>query len=361
MISKRNVSVDIFRAIIMFMIVLGHSLVHGQILEKVELFTPAYYASYSLMFFLNVHVNCFVIMSGYFGHKKKFSCAKWMKLWSECFFWSVTLFFVVSNLSEEGIVLKELVKSLMPFTQDRYWFMTTYLLMYLLTPVLNNAIDALDKKTYKKLLIICFAVYIVLQNVIFWREFTRVNNSDPLFFCFLYMIGAYFGKYPTRRKIPWLWIYIGSCAIRIVYFFGGSFITASLFGEPTGETLLNGYCSFLTIIGAVALFMTFVTANIPSGKHISRIFATLSPLTLGVYLIHDNASVREPLWRLLDLTRFIGSGYLIAILFITAIGIFAVCIALEWVRTKIFVFTRLDRLAATIGNKMDECLERICS
>lgn len=32
MAAKRNVSLDLFRVIIMFMIVLGHSLVHGGIL-----------------------------------------------------------------------------------------------------------------------------------------------------------------------------------------------------------------------------------------------------------------------------------------------------------------------------------------
>lgn len=259
--NKRSVSLDIFRCLIMFMIVLGHSLVHGGILEKAELFTPTYYCSYSLLMFLYVHVDCFVIMSGYFGYKKEFSCKKWVKLWTEILFWSVLLFFLVSVIIGDGLILKELVKSLMPFTQQRYWFMTTYLLMYLLTPIINKAIDRFDKATFRRVLITYFVIYVVLQNVIFWREFTQANERSPLFFCFLYMIGAYFNKYPVQRKVPWLWIYIGSCVIKIIYYFGILWITIPIFGEPTGETLLNGYSSFLTVIGATALFMTFATAN----------------------------------------------------------------------------------------------------
>lgn len=358
--NKRSVLLDIFRCLIMFMIVLGHSLVHGGILEGVEVFTPAYYGSYSLAIFLYVHVDCFVIMSGYLGYKKDFSCKKWFKLWVEMFFWSVLLFFIVSVLVGEGFTIKELVKSLMPFTQQRYWFMTTYLLMYLLTPLINKAIDRFDKMTFRKILIIYFVIFIVLQNVLFWREFTQVNERSPLFFCFLYMIGAYFNKYPVQRKIPWLWIYIGSCVIRIIYYFGISWITIPIFGKPVGETLLNGYCSFLTIIGATALFLTFATAKIKCENRVWGIFTVLSPLTLGVYLIHDNASVRVPLWKFLNLARFINSGYLIVTLIVTSLIIFAICIIMEWVRLKVFAFIKLELLIEKIGGKLDYLLNKMC-
>ena len=358
--NKRSVSLDIFRCLVMFMIVLGHSLVHGGILDNVREFTPAYYSSYVLWIFLYVHVDCFVIMSGYFGWKKKFTWKKWLKLWSECFFWSVVLFLLITMFTGTGVSLKELIKSLMPFTQQRYWFMTTYLLMYLLTPLINKAISDMDKITFRRVLIIYFAVFIVFQNIIFWREFTQVNERSPLFFCFLYMIGAYFNKYPVQRKIPWLWIYICSCIVKITYYFGILWITSPIFGEPMGETLLNGYCSFLTIIGAVALFMTFSTVKIKCEKTWGGVFTVLSPLTLGVYLIHDNTSVRAFLWNFLDLPSFIGSGYLIIVLIAASVGIFCVCILMEWVRTKIFVITKLDRLIFYIGDKMDKSLDKLC-
>lgn len=360
MINKRNVALDIFRVLIMFMIVLGHTLVHGGILEKAELFTPTYYVVNSLMIFLYVHVNCFVIMSGYLGYQKKFSWTKWIKMWSGVLFWSVVLFFLISNLTGQSVISKELIKSFMPFTQERYWFMTTYLLMYMLTPLINAAIRELDQISYRRILIICFMIYIVLQNVIFWRNFTKIGNSDPFFFCFLYMIGAYFAKYPLQRRIPWVWIYIGTCVLKMAYFFGVSSITVFLFSEPIGETVFNGYCSVLTVIGATALFMTFATINIEFKKNVSHLFSFLSPLTLGVYLIHDNPSVREPLWEFFDLTRFINSGYLIVVLFASATVIFVVCIVMEWIRSEIFIFMKLDEIILCIGNRIDRFLEKIC-
>lgn len=358
--DKRNVSLDIFRCLIMFMIVLGHALVHGGVLDQVELFTPAYYSSYSLWIFLYVHVDCFVIMSGYFGWKKKFSCKKWLKLWAQCFFWSVVLFFVITIFSGNGIDWKELMKSFMPFTQQRYWFMSTYLLMYLLTPLMNVAIKNLNQLELKRILIVYFVVYVVLQNVIFFREFTQVNERSPLFFCFLYMIGAYFNKYPPQRKVPWLWIYMGSCTIRCIYFFAISLVTVPVFGEPMGETLLNGYSSFLVVVGATALFLTFTTSKVSCKKHIGRVCTVLSPLTLGIYLIHDNASVRMPLWKIFNVTQFINSGYLIVVLIGSAIVIFTTCLVLEWIRTKIFTIVGVDKFISYIGNKMDHVLDKLC-
>lgn len=66
------------------------------------------------------------------------------------------------------------------------------------------------------------------------------------------------------------------------------------------------------------------------------------------------------MWKFLDLPRFIGSGYLIIVLLAASAGIFCVCILMEWVRTKIFVITKLDRLIFYIGDKMDKSLDKLC-
>lgn len=354
MMKQRNPMLDLFRMVIMFMITLGHALVHGG--GTPDLFTPAYYTTNTLIMFLYVHVDCFIIMSGYLGADKNFKCSKWLRLWGQMLFWSLVLFFLCSAI-ESNFQIKELVKSIMPFTQQRYWFMTAYLLMYLLTPLLNKLIQAMKKNEYRRSLIVYFAIYILLQNLIAWREFTAVNSLSPLFFCFLYMLGGYFRKYPPERKIKWPLIYILSCIIRCVYFFGASAITVRTFGEPLGETLLNGYTSFLVIIGAVALFMTFATAEIRFRERSAKLLAFVSPLMLGVYLIHDNPSLREPLWDVLNLARFINTWYLIPMCMLSSIVIFSVCIVLEWCRVKIFSVCKIDWLLTAAGEKIDRALD----
>lgn len=307
--------------------------------------------------FLNVHVDCFVLLSGYLGYQKQFSFRKVMRIWLQVFFWSVALFFFVSLIQGEGISLKEMVKSFLPVTQQRYWFMTTYMLMYLLTPLLNSAIGAMNRRQHKQVLLIYLFAFIVLQNVVFWREFTGVNSRSPLFFCFLYMVGAYFHKYPVDRKVPWMLIYIASCGISATYRFVVTAITLPHFGEPMEESLMGGYCSVLTVIGAIALFMTFATLKIRCNEVATKIFAFISPLTLGVYLIHDNASLRAILWSALDLVRFIDSVYLVPLLLLVSLAIFTFCIIFEWLRNALFEVCRLNALMNCIGEKLDHMFD----
>ena len=64
--KNRNVSLDILRILCMFLIVLGHAMIHGQVLDAVAANSPNYFLLHVLRAFLSVHVNCFVLISGYF-------------------------------------------------------------------------------------------------------------------------------------------------------------------------------------------------------------------------------------------------------------------------------------------------------
>lgn len=275
------------------------------------------------------------------------------------FFWSIVLFFVVVITQGDGLQLKELVKSLLPITQQRYWFMTTYLLMYILTPALHAAIDRLEKEQFRKVLLLYFLFFIVLQSIIVWREFTAVNERSTLFFCFLYMVGAYFRKYPSAHRKRWLRLYLGSCALMTLYRIVMTAITSQLFGVSFLETMWRGYSSVLCVTGAIGLFMTFVTMRHQFGKLTGKLVTFASPLTLGVYLIHENASLRAPLWGMIGLDRFVDQWYLVFMLFAASLGIFVVCLLLEWLRTKLFHCCKIDDLVSNIGDRLDRLAERM--
>lgn len=349
--SNRNVSLDVLRVLIMFMIVLGHSLVHGGVLEKTPLLSISYFSFYTLRSFLGVHVNCFLLLSGYFLSSKKLRLSKVLGLWLQMFFWSVLLFFAVTLIQGNPIDIKELIESLMPFTQQRYWFMTTYLLMYLLSPVLNAASATITKQQYNICLLIYFAVFICLQNIVMWREFTAVNPTDPLFFCFLYMLGAYFRKYPIQRNIPWLLMYVGCSAVTATSRFILEWLTILIFGEPMGGSILSGYCSITNVVGAVALFMIFVNLKLEDNSKIVGLAVNLSPLTLGIYLIHDHSNVRSFIWNLLHPWSYVGSGGLLLVLLADSVVIFAVCCFLEWIRQRLFEVCRIN---ITVNNMSDK-------
>lgn len=64
------------------------------------------------------------------------------------FFLSVTLYIFVCISGIVPFEIESLLRVCLPFTQQRYWFVTTYLLMYVLIPLLNAAIHTMSQRQH---------------------------------------------------------------------------------------------------------------------------------------------------------------------------------------------------------------------
>lgn len=363
--GERNESLDLLRVLCMFLIVLGHSIVHGQVTEHVPIFSVNYFLTYILYALLIVHVNCFVLLSGYFQCEKEASLSKVISLWGHIFFWSVACYLVFVVIGQEPFSIKSIIKAALPFTQQRYWFATTYLLMYALCPFINKLIRAMDQRQHAGCLAVFFLVFILLQNLVFWREFTAVNGSSPLFFVFLYMTAAYVRRYPPQKKHPWFLGYLLLCAVGAGSRFLLTWITTPIFGVPMGETICSGYSSVVVYLGSVALFMTFVSMRLRTGW-LAKLSVFLSPLTFGIYLIHDNPETRTFIWKtVLKPYQFLDSPMLIPYAFGCAILVFAVSGMVEYVRMRVsrtFGMRRLVECASVYMEKVyEKCLKIVFS
>lgn len=332
--QERNVSLDMLRVLVMVLIVLSHVMLHGKVIETIKPFTVNYYISYIIYAFIYVQVNCFVLISGYFLSIKEFKYKQIFSLWRKMLFWSVCIFMILIAVGVESFSLKTSIKAFLPFTQQRYWFMTTYLLMYCLVPFLNAAISVMSKKQYKIALGLFFSIYIVLQNLFFWQEFTAVNSRSPLFFAFLYLVGGYLRKYPIEKKIPWFRIYIACSILTATSRFVLSYITMKMFGTMYGESIFYSYNSITIVIGSVCLFMTFRNLKLSKESFLGKMALWASPLTLGVYLIHEQPELRTWLWSVLKPYKFANSSFivLVAVLVGETILVFGLCCLLEKIR-----------------------------
>ena len=120
--KDRVVSLDALRVLCMFFIVLGHAVVHGDVLQYTLTYSLDYFVINVLIAFLSVHVDCFVLISGYFMCTKEFKLRKILTLWGKTLFWSALLYLVLClngflTFSVQGILM-----ACFPFTQQRYWF-----------------------------------------------------------------------------------------------------------------------------------------------------------------------------------------------------------------------------------------------
>lgn len=143
-----------------------------------------------------VGVNVFVLISGWFG-----ITFKWKRL-SELYFQIVFfgLLMLIWGLivnKDSSISLGGLIGLLTMGNHD-YWFLKVYVILYIISPILNAYIENASQKSFKTILI-AMAVFL------FYYGWVTPDSTEWLvkgfclvWFCFLYLLSRYIKLYKTR-------------------------------------------------------------------------------------------------------------------------------------------------------------------
>ncbi len=353
--ASRNASLDLLRIVSMLMIIAWHCIVHGGILGSFSgEITVRYLSVILLMSFLSVHVNCFVLVSGYFLCESTFKVSKLIKLWLEALFWSAVIHISIHYFDPAHFTLdiRDIFRSAMPFTQDRYWFVTTYMLMYILSPICNKAITAMNKRQHMIAIVSFFTVFILLDGIVFWRQFTALNFDSVLYFVFLYFTASYFKLYPPKKRI-WIIGYVICMILAVVYIIYLPELWMKLIEVERDIHPFVSYNSVLCVIGSVCFFLTFLQMKIQGV--FAKLVTVIAPLTFGIYLIHEQCDMRYFIWGLLlQPSRYSESYWLIPIVIIMSLGVFIACACFEKVRITLFKLCKINFLTEFLGMKVQK-------
>lgn len=132
-------------------------------------------------------VNCFIIITGYFLIDSKFNRKKLLKLIGEVLFYSWTILIGVLILTNQKIDFKSILRCVFPVTYSHYWFVTNYVILYLLSNYINKFLLNLTQREYRTLMIILLVIWCIIPSVLFGK----IGFSNLDWFILLYMIGAY--------------------------------------------------------------------------------------------------------------------------------------------------------------------------
>jgi len=122
-------------------------------------------------------------------------------------------------------------------------------------------------------------------------------------------------------------------------------------------SLLEKYTSPTLYIGSAALTLWFASLRLPEG--FGRVMARLSPFAFGVYLIHGHDLIYQN-WLCYCFVPYGGlsGGRLLALFAGVTLGIFAVCLLLDWLRAGLFRLIRLKDGLRWLENKTTEWLNQ---
>lgn len=307
---KRQANFELLRIVAMMMVIVLHYITKGKIDVKLSSDgSVGNHVWWLIEGFCNVAVNVYVLISGYFLVEAKWRISKLVKLVCQVLFYSILVglimyalgnaFPAVAGLYEragESCVfdLNRLLNTILPIEYEHYWFATAYVVMYMLSPVLAVAVKNLSQKQLKTVIIALLCFFCLPKSINPYLIPTDSYGYDFGWFICLFLIAGYIRMYGIRffsSKAKSLLTYI----LCVILNFGVCAICGKIC-RVTGKLeyymdMTYAYNYFLVLISSVALFYTWTYVEIKEGK-ISDIICRIAPLTFGVYLLHENVSIR---------------------------------------------------------------------
>ena len=187
--SKRQSNLELLRLVAMLMVMVCHAIGY---VNETDLAGTAGVAKLAVSQLCLVCVNVFVMISGWFGIKASLKGAA--KLLFQVWFLALLCFSVFAALGLPVSFKKDLLPYLL-FGYG-YWFVVSYLILYVLSPVLNAFAEKASKKEFRWVLIAFFAAEFVFGFLLDAGHFDY--GFSPLFFIGLYLLARYTRLYPDK-------------------------------------------------------------------------------------------------------------------------------------------------------------------
>lgn len=334
----RDSSFELLRIVLMVFITIHHFIVLGLGLLNLHescdynLILSDSQINYALFFnaFCVCAVDCFVLISGYFGIKT--TKKRYVSLLATLIFY-VLLLAILPNLLV-GNFKMALYWSLF-LSHTPYWFIVDYLFLMVFAPMLNIAFEKLDKRTINYILI---GLTLICCYFGFIQEHPANKNGYTIIqFIFMYYIGRWikcndFNISMTRS----IGMYIGGAILTA---------TSSIFLYHIGLGNYVWRCFYYNspsvILSAVGIFMIFKNISFES-----RIVNKYAKSALAIYMVQSSPALYriqyssiQKIYLSAENVFFGGGIYLILIsLAITLVIVILLC---DQLRVKLFQMLKI--------------------
>lgn len=291
---QRQSNIEVLRIMAMFMILLGHAWYHYE--KELGDYPLKYFTYHVINPLLYMHVDIFVMITGYFG--LKFKIGKLLGLYTTCMFYTLLALIVTLIIPNCGnFRWRALV---FPVSQGDWWFIRIYISLMLISPMLNLVVEKCkESHNWRGVLL----VIVLLDFYASW--FHKIDGLysmgfDLVNFASIYLLGRYIKICGLPLSLNKMIIALFSlCLIKI-----GLSEICFTFPKIDNFLRINTYCNPINVCSAMLMVAIFCKWKINwSNKWINYV----SSSTLAVYLMTDNRYIRG------ELTNFTERWYSICI------------------------------------------------
>lgn len=346
-VKERNIGIDALRILSMFMIVVWHILGQGGVLANTPQFTLNYEIARLLKILVFCSVNCYALISGYVGVDAKYKYTNLVLIWLRTLFYSIGITLLFVFLMPDKVDTRMWFNGVFPVMRKEYWYITAYVGLFVLMPLLNIAIHKMSKRQMRAVLCSTLVLFSVLPTI-FRNDYFGLNGGNIVWWLvILYLLGGYIKTYDilcqARSKIV-LAVYFGVAVLELL-----ARNCLVLLGKDRTTVYLESNISPVCVVMSVCLLILFSRLELRHG--FSRLVEMVAPLSLSVYLIHTHPLIFS-YWFL---NAFVWlahlSWYMMTLMIIVwSIGIYAGCSMIDVVREWLFkrlclkqVFYRIEQ------------------
>ena len=274
--TMRDSRIEAFRIVLMWGIVSYHLLIHGLPGTRG---IPACSATLNL---LHVAVPCFVLLSGWFGIRP--SIRGFVRLWFLVFFYGM-LELSFALCSGVPVDWKQALRFAFPLFGSRWWFFTTYLSLYLVSPILNAFLGKSCPRSVWGAILALFAIAFWFKLGTAGGELSK--QSGLALFSALYLLGSRLhaihsaevrSPLPFRHPIATLLVLTS-----FSFVFGWLAPTSSVFARANGILFFRYNSPGLVLLAASITQVVLAPHGDWHSQFVNRIAASVFP----VYLLHE--------------------------------------------------------------------------
>ena len=360
---KRDANIDLLRIIAIIMVITVHGLGYSGLTKAssdIELYNKL------LARFLDSFVLCanviFILISGYYLIDKKMNIKRILCLWGRTILYSIMYFIIFTILGGNPPIYE----SFFPILSGQYWFISCYIVLYLISPIINIAFNKLTQSQIKYLLIVLLILIGIVQIIFDPAEILSGNLFGMIL---IYLIGGYIKRYKITEGNK---LVIKSILIAIIFSIIYIILQIWIILNPSKNELyifiakifakFRNFNNILIIFIGICIFMKFKKTSIKSTK-ISKLLAFITPSVFSIYILHENINLRSNFWPQLGILNYSNSWLLIPYALLMVILVFAVCLLIDLLRRGLYFLLKkisfINNFVDKLNNKITLINEKI--
>lgn len=344
---------SILRIVSMFGIVGLHILNIGGAFPRENLLSVNELPASLFYVFCAASVNTFAMLTGYlYADKLTVKHKNILKLIFTVLVYStiITMFFMAFKRDVFDSLL-DIIKSLIPPLANRFWYITCYVLLFVLIPFINKMINSLTANHFKALVILLIIFTSLIPTFLLRDFFSLKKGYSTAWLIVCYLIGAYIKRNKPKVTIPTLSLVYLLCLSAIMVF---AIIGKCIFNSFLVYNILVEYTSPFILIISINSILLFSKIQI-NNVILTNIIDSFSNSAFDVYIIHSHILIYDFLIQ----ENFIFVRNLHPVLIIptilgSIIGIYIICWLASQLKLLFFKIIGADALFDKVGQKIDD-------